>query len=119
MFHPSLLLLFLDGHFETIPDCDFVDFDAHDFISNFPDLKAQVKRTPPEDELFGYLAKSVTKTGYEPKKINKNTSVENHTMLINDPNHNFSHFSKTMNEITGQFGVHTVFESSVLYVSLW
>ena len=27
MFHPSLLLLFLDGHFETTPD-----FDVHDFL---------------------------------------------------------------------------------------
>ena len=35
-------------------------------------------------------------------------------MLVNDPNHNFSDFSKTKNENTGQFGVPTVFESSVL-----
>ena len=34
-------------------------------------------------------------------------------MLINDPNHSFSDFSKTTNENTRQFGVHTVFESSV------
>ena len=38
-------------------------------------------------------------------------------MLINYPNHNFSDFSKTTNENTSQFGVHTVFESSVLCVS--
>ena len=60
-------LLFPDGHFETTPDCDLTDFDVHDFLPNFPDLKAQVKRTPHEDELFGYLAKSALNTGYEPK----------------------------------------------------
>ena len=68
MFHPSLLLsslLFPDGHFETSPDYDLddlTDFDVHDFLPNFPDLKAQVKRTPPEDELLGYLAKSALNT---------------------------------------------------------
>ena len=65
MFHPSLLLLFLDGHFETTPDYDLddlIDSDIHKFLPNFPDPKAQVKRTPPEDELFGYLAKSALNT---------------------------------------------------------
>ena len=65
MLHPSLLSLFLDGHFETTPDCDrgdLTDFHVHDFLQNFPDLKAQVKRTPHEDELFGYLAKSALNT---------------------------------------------------------
>ena len=38
-------------------------------------------------------------------------------MLIYDPNHNFSDFSKTTNENTRQFGVPTVFESSVSHVS--
>ena len=63
MFHPSLLLLFLNGHFETNPDYDLIDFDVHDFLPNFPDLKAQVKRTPPENELLGYLANSALNTG--------------------------------------------------------
>ena len=90
MFHPSLLLLFFDGH---------------DFLPNFPDL----------NELFGYLAKSSLNTGYEPKKFDKNTSVDDDATLINDPDHNFWDFSKTMNENTRQFGVHTVFESSVLH----
>ena len=62
MFHPSLLLLFLDGHFETTPDYDLIDFDVHDFLPNFSDLKAQVKITPLEDELFGYLTKSALNT---------------------------------------------------------
>ena len=53
MFHPSLLLLFLDGHFETTPDCDLTVFDVRDFLPNFPDLGVQVKRIPHEDELFG------------------------------------------------------------------
>ena len=56
-------------------------------------------------------------TGCEPKEFNKITSVDDDTMLINGPNHNFSDFSKTMNENTSQFGVHTVLESSVLHVS--
>ena len=62
MFHPSLLLLFLDGHFETTPDYDLTDFDVHDFLPNLPDLKAEVKCTPHEDEEFGSLAKSVPNT---------------------------------------------------------
>ena len=41
MFHPSLLLLFLDGHFETNPDLDdLTDVSVHDFLPNFPDLTA-------------------------------------------------------------------------------
>ena len=120
MLHPSLLLLFFDGHFETTPDLyDLTDFDVHDFLPNFPELKAQVKRTPHEVEEFGYLALSVPYTGYEPKKFDKNTSVDDDTTLINDPDHNISDFSKTTNENTGQFCVHTVFESSVLHVSHW
>ena len=66
MFHPSLLmssLLFLDGHFETTPDCDLTDFDVHDFPHNVPDLEAQVKCTPHEDELFGYLQRAVWLSG--------------------------------------------------------
>ena len=116
MFHPSLLLsflLFLDGHFETTPDYDLTDFDVHDFLPNFPDLNAQVKRAPHEDELFGYLAKSALNTGYEPNKFNKNTSVDEDAMPINDPDNNFSDFSWATNENTSQFGVHTLFESSV------
>ena len=110
MFHPSLLLsflLFLDGHFETTPDYDLTDFDVHDFLPNFSDLKAQVKRTPHEDELCGYLAKSALNTGHEPNKFDKNTSVDEDAMPINDPDHNFSDFSKATNENTSQFGVHT------------
>ena len=68
---------------------------------------------------FGYLTKSDANTGYEPKKFGKNTSVDDDTTLINDPDQNTSDFSKTLNENTSQFGVHTVFESSVLHVSHW
>ena len=65
MFHPSLLLsflLFLDGHFETTPDYDRTDFDIHDILPNFPDVKAEVKRTPHE-ELSSYLAEFLPPTG--------------------------------------------------------
>ena len=88
VFHPSLLLLFLDGLFETTPDYDLddlTDVSVHAILPNFPDLKAQVKRTPHEDEEFGYLATSALNTGYEPKEFNKITSVDDDTMLINDP----------------------------------
>ena len=41
MFHPSLLLLFLEGHFETTPDLDdLTDFDVHAILPNFPNLKS-------------------------------------------------------------------------------
>ena len=64
---------------------------------------------------FCYFAKSDANTGYEPKKFDKNTSVDHDMMLIVDPNHNFSDFlkkisptfSKTTNENTSQLGVHT------------
>ena len=103
MFHPSSLLsllLFLDGHFETTPLDDYTDDPVHDFLPNFPDLTAQVERSPHEDELFGYPAKSALNTGYEPKKFDKITSVDDHTTLINDPDHNISDFSRTTNEKT-------------------
>ena len=93
MFHPSLLLLILDGHVETTPDYDLTDFDVHDFLPKFTDLKSQVKRTRHEDEEFGCLAKSVLNTGYEPKEFDKNTSVDSDTMRINDQDHNISDFS--------------------------
>ena len=51
-------LLFLDGQLKTTPDCDLIDIDVRVFLPNFPNLKAQVKRTPHEDEEFGFLAKS-------------------------------------------------------------
>ena len=68
-------------------------------------------------EEFGYLAKFGLNTGYEPKKFDENTSMDDDTTLISDPDHNISDISKTTNENTSQFGVHTVFESSVLHVS--
>ena len=117
MFHPSLLRLFLDGHFETTPPDyfldDLTDVPVHAILPNFPYLRAQVKRSPHEDELFWLPA------GYEPKKFDKNTSVDEDTTLINDPDHNISDFSKTMNANTSQIGVHAVCEVSVLHVSRW
>ena len=66
---------------------------------------------------FGYPARSDANTGYEPNEFDKITSVDDDKMLINDPNHNFSNFSKTTKENTRHFDVHTVFESSVSHVS--
>ena len=117
--HPSLLLMFLDSHFETFPDLDdLTDVSVHAILPNFTDLKAKVKRTPHEDEEFGYLADSTHSTGYEPKKFDKITSVDNDTMLIDDPDlDEISDFSKNTHENTGQFGVLTMFESSFSHVS--
>ena len=50
---------------------------------------------------FGYLAKSDANAGNEPTEFDKNNSVDDDTVLINDPNHNFSDFSKTTSENTG------------------
>ena len=66
---------------------------------------------------FGYPARSGANTGYEPNEFDKITSVDDDKMLINDPNHNCSNFSKTTKENTRHFDVHTVFESSVSHVS--
>ena len=55
-----LRLLFLHGHFET----NSTDAPVHTIRPNFPGPKARVKRTPHEDEQFGYLATSVLLTGY-------------------------------------------------------
>ena len=118
MIHPSSLL-FLDGHLETTPDYEFTDDPVHAFL---PYLLVQKNagHAPLRTCIakFGYFAaKSDANTGYEPKKFDKNTSVDDDTTLINDPDHNTSDFSKTTNENTRQFGVPTVFESSVSHVS--
>ena len=69
-------------------------------------------------EKLGYLAKSALNTGYEPKKFDKSTSVDNDTMLIDDSDLNeISDFSKNARENSGLFGVLTMFESSVSHVS--
>ena len=51
--------------------------------------------TPHTHREVGYLAKSDANTGCEPQKFDKNTSVDDDTTLINDPDHNISDFSKT------------------------
>ena len=50
MIHPSLLLLFFHGLFETT----FLTLTSTPSCRTFPDVKAQVKRTPHEDEQSGY-----------------------------------------------------------------
>ena len=80
--------MFLDGHFETTLGYDLDDFTddpVHTFLPNFPDLKAQVNRTPHEDEHFSYLAKSAFSTGYEPKEFDKITSVDDDIRLLEKP----------------------------------
>ena len=66
---------------------------------------------------FGYLAKSDANTACEAKEFDKITSVDNDTMLIDDPDlDGISDLSKTHENI-GLFGVLTMFESSVSNVS--
>ena len=116
MFHPSLLIL--HGHFR-----DHSRQRLH-WRSHPHDL-ALLSRPKSAGHAslricitkFDYLAKSDANTGYDPNEFDKITSVDDDTILINDPNHNFSDFSKTTNENIRQFGVLTVFESSVLHVS--
>ena len=95
---------------------NFTDDPIHMILPYFPVLKAQDTQRRTCIAKFGYLANSDVNTGYEPKEFDNIGSVDDHTMLINDPNHNFSDFSQTTNENTTQFGVPTVFESSVLHV---
>ena len=83
-------------------------------VTSRPLLEAQVKRTP-HDELFGYLAKSALNRGYEPKKFDKITSVDNDTTLTDDIYDFFEIHRKNI----GQFGVSAVFEFSVSHVSHW
>ena len=95
MIHLSLL--FSDGHFETNPDHDFTDKPT--ILPYFPVLKAQdMRNSAPEQN-----------TSFEFYELDKIISMDDDKMLINDPNHNFSDFSITTNENTGQFSVPTVF----------
>ena len=89
MSHPSLL--FLDGHFETIPD-----FDVHTFLPCLPVLQAQGMRISARAaRSLAIWPKSALNTGFEPKKFDKITSVDSDTMLIDDPDLNeISDFSK-------------------------
>ena len=102
-----LSLLFLDSHFETTPDCDLDDFTddtIHKFFPYFPVLGAPLRTCIAK---FSYLARSrALKTGCEPNKFDTNTSVDDDTTLINDPDHT-SDFSNTTNENIRQFGVPT------------
>ena len=109
-----LRLLFLHGRFET----DLTDAPVRTVLPNFPDPKARVKRTSARatSSLTTWPSPSSTQV-MSPKELDKITSVDDDTTPINDPNDNISDFSKTPRGCTGQFGVSTVFESSVLHVS--
>ena len=100
-------------HIPTVA-CQVVERERKEKV---PTSKAQIKRTPHEDEQSGNLVKFIPVTGYEVKEFDKITSVDNDTTPIKDPDHNISDFSKTTSENTRQFGVSTVFESFVLHVS--
>ena len=57
------------------------------------------------------MADSTHSTGYEPKLLDKNISVDDDMTPINDPDHDsISEFSKTTGEGTGLFSVPTVCE---------
>ena len=58
-----------------------------------------VARSKKKNEEFGYLAVSALNTGYEPKKFDKNASVDEKATFINDlVPQEISDFSKTTNE---------------------
>ena len=65
------------------------------------------------------MADPTHSTGYEPKEFDKFTSADGDTTPINDSNYdNISDFSKITLENTGLFGVSTMLEASVSFVSL-
>ena len=107
MFHPPSLL-FPHGDFDTsfssaltLPNCSRSESAGQEHF-----------RTSGEE--FGYLADPTHSTGHEPKGFEKITSVDNDTMLIDDPDlSEISDFSKNTHENTGVFGVPTVLEASV------
>ena len=90
------------------------------FETTFPSAPSSSNCPRPESAGQAHTWPSPThSTGCEPKQPEKTTSADNDTTLINDPDHNFSDFSKTICESTRQFGVSTFFESSVLHISHW
>ena len=114
MCHPPSLL-FPDGLFETT----FPTWTSTTSLPSFTRPKSAGQahfRTSAEE--FGYLGMSGPHTGYEPKQLDKITSVDGDTTPITDPDDDsISDFSKTTHENTGLFGVPTVFEVSVSQVS--
>ena len=95
-----------------------LDFPSTSSCRTYLSQKRRACASPHEDEKFGFLAKSALNTGYEPKKFDKITSVDNDTMLIDDPHlSEISDFSKNTHDNTGLFGVLTKFESFVSHVS--
>ena len=118
MFHPFLLLsslLFLDGHFETTPDYDLTDFDVQDLPQNFPDLEAQVKRTPHEDELSGYLAKPAFIRRFWAQEVRQDHICGQ----WHDAHWRYLRLFENHRKNIGQFGVSAVFEFSVSHISHW
>ena len=109
MIHLSLL--FSDGHFETSPDHDFTDKLVHMIFPYFPVLKAQDLRNSElaSRSLATWPSQMQQNTKYESNELDKIISLDHDKTLINDPNHNFSDFSITTNENTGQFSVPTEF----------
>ena len=90
----------------------------HMFLPYFPVLKAQdTRHSAHASRSLATWPSQMQTQGMSPNEFDKIISVDDDTMLINDPNHNFFDFLKTRNENTRQFGVPTVFESSVLHVS--
>ena len=90
VFAPAVLWRSLRDHSRLRPHWHLCPPDP----AELPDLNAKVKRTLHEHEQFGYLAKPVLTTGYEPKEFDKITSVDDDMTLINDPDHNISESRK-------------------------
>ena len=111
MFHPPSLL-FPHSHFDTtVPSAP----SSSSFT--LPKSAGQTHFRTSAGE-FGQLADPTRSTSYEPKEFDKITSVDGDTTPINDPNHDsMSNFSKITRENTEQFGVPSMFETSVSHVS--
>ena len=110
MFHPPSLL-FPHGHFDSsfpsapsLPNCSRSESAG---LAHLPHARRGVW-------LPGH---SYQFAGYEPKEVDKSTSADGDTTLVNDPHYgNISDFQKITRENTGLFGVSTMLEASVSHV---
>ena len=124
MFHPSLLMSFpcwfLDGSLrDRRPDYDLTDLDVHDFPHNFPDPEARVKRTPHEDGLFGYLAKSAFNNRLWSQEVRQDHICGQWHDAHWRCRPRYPRLFENQRKNIGQFGVSAVFEFSVSHVFSW
>ena len=119
MFHPSLLLLFLDGHFETIPTTTSLTLTSTTSCRTFPTKKRRSSALRTRTSSLANWPSSFLPQVMSPKSSTRSLpwimtrrSSTNQTTVSPTSR-------KPTNENSGQFGVSTVFESSVLHVAHW